>query len=676
MPQENLFPPGSLVAGYDSVYGTLTELREAFHRSGRFDDSNAKLDEVAKLFAAYLAFVQGLIPNFPQPDAGSLVLDLHKAFDCAAALPRYCTAGGTSIFGTNPALNLRQGDEVLAEQLTTLVRRSVDLAFELQATQDSFDVLNEAFGHFVRDNFRGNIEDAQYLTPPEVVDFMVDIAIADISRDERGYDRNARNLTVLDPSCGVGSFLATVYNRARQDERLDTKRLRLFGQDKVERMVRLSTLNLELFHVREHRITLGNSLSMGSPLDDLNGQVDLILTNPPFGARFDRSTVRNEFGQNTPFFSSLPSNGGSLDSELLFIDRNLELLRNGGRLLIVVPDGVISARGTAAMLRHHLRRVTTVLAIIELPAVTFAQAGTRTKTAILYLRKGGSAEGQAGPVFMGVATDLGYQVASRKGVQVKVPSGTNEMRNLASAYMGSAPLSSLEPPVVCLNEPSAVFVQRDALEAASWTPNHHHAKRYSIIADLRSGNSVELRPLRELVEFVGDSRRREAFRPGMRFISVLHVLGEGLLDIDAIYQYAPQTPGIPIKVGEILLSRINPRIPRVCIVPDLDAPLLCSSEFEVMRPRDGLDPFLLAYLLQTRAIQQQITSLTSGTSASHSRIKSADLAMTTVPLPVAGSERHQLILKLTREYREAVELITINSIRLRRLREQETRLLN
>lgn len=283
----NLFPNNdALNSGYQAVYQSLGELREAFHRSGRLDDSNAKLDEVAKLFATYLAFKRGFIPKFPDSLHPEFVTDLQEAFRHAAALPCYQMSDGASIFGSNPKLVLRAGDEAFGADLAKLVKKSIDLAFDLRSAGKPFDVLNEAFGHFVRDNFRGNIEDAQYMTPPEVVDFMAEMALFDMRRELSAEEAATKHWTVLDPTCGVGSFLAAIYNRARQSDWLSPSRLRIFGQDKVERMVRLATLNLELFAVEEHRISIGNSLAAGSPIDDLNGQVDLILTNPPFGARF------------------------------------------------------------------------------------------------------------------------------------------------------------------------------------------------------------------------------------------------------------------------------------------------------------------------------------------------------------------------------------------------------
>ena len=170
------------------IYEGLAEIREEFHRSGRLDDSNAKLDEVVKLFATYLAVKLGDIPDFPAPadhPAPDFVARLQACYATAARLPYYACPGGVPIFGTAGSLALRESDVGLAVRLTRLVVRAVDDAFLHQELGNPYDVLNEAFGHFVRDNFRGNIEDAQYLTPAEVVELMASMALEDLKRDGR-----------------------------------------------------------------------------------------------------------------------------------------------------------------------------------------------------------------------------------------------------------------------------------------------------------------------------------------------------------------------------------------------------------------------------------------------------------------------------------------------------------
>jgi len=92
------------------------------------------------------------------------------------------------------------------------------------------------FGHFVRDNFRGNIEDAQFLTPSEVVDFMVNLAIEELRAS--GRLELEQPLLVADPCSGVASFL-TAFSTRYADLDCTKPELRIVAQDKVERMVRL-----------------------------------------------------------------------------------------------------------------------------------------------------------------------------------------------------------------------------------------------------------------------------------------------------------------------------------------------------------------------------------------------------------------------------------------------------
>lgn len=656
---------------YISIYQDLGLLREEFHKIGRFDDSNAKLDEVVKLFATYLAVKLGDINDFSTPTGqiSSLSIDrLQKAFKNAAELPYFQRNDGVSIFGPAAQLALRESDAELTRRLVKLVINAVDNAFRHQELGSPYDILNEAFGHFVRDNFRSNIEDAQYLTPAEVVDFMVDIAVMEMGRttDRNGSD----SFIVADPCCGVGSFLAAFAAKYRSLAGSSSRKLCLHAQDKVERMVRLTTINLTLFKVFEHSVTIGNSLYTGSPLDKLNGQVDLILTNPPFGARFSPQEVSSMAGDNTPFFSTIGQTRALIESELLFIDRNLKLLREGGNLLIVVPDGVVSANGLPALLRHYLRSTATLRGITELPSVTFAQAGTRTKTAVLHLQKGTTPKVGRSSVFMAVTTDLGFQVCSRKGVPIRVDKGVNELPVLVKAYEEYAASGTIHNATVLSHTPSAVNIPIEVLDS-SWTPSHYQTKRLHMIKALHKSNGIYQIRLADLVTFASDNRKQERHRPGTKFISVLHVISEGVLDLKGIEDYAPITPGVSVYPGEILLSRINPRIPRVLVAPNLVERMLCSSEFEIMVPQSDVDPYMVAFLLLSEPVQSQIQSLTSGTSASHNRIKTRHLAQVVLPIPLSGTKSASSLKQIVNDYKCTLNELHKNTERLLSLRERE-----
>ncbi|WP_111113295.1 N-6 DNA methylase [Stenotrophomonas maltophilia] len=652
----------SLQSKHAEIYRMLSEMREAFHSYGRLDDSNAKLDEVAKLFATYIAYKQGRINRFPTGNELTVVELLQNAFLEACALPQYRDQKGCSIFGIKPSLALQEADGVLAQQLVRVTRHCVDTAFENRSGEEPFDVLNEAFGHFVRDNFRGNVEDAQYMTPAEVVNFMVEMALHDF-----GQEQPEGPLVILDPTCGVGSFLGSFYSAALR-EGYGRSKLRLFGQDKVERMVRLSTINMELFDAKDHKIYSGNSLEKGGGLDELNGSVDLILTNPPFGARIDRAQLNKSIGDNAPFFSSTGSSVSNVDSELLFIDRNLRLLKPGGRLMIVVPDGVVSARGMSAMLRKHLAETCSIEAIIELPPTAFAQAGTRTKTVILYLRK---RRQNSHATFIAVAGDLGFQVSSRKGVQIKSYEGTNELESILQSFKVARSFLSRNLPNVVASQPSCVLVAEKEIVSGSWTPSHYSAKRFQAIGELSATDDVEVVKLSDLAEFHSDRKASAVWTDGSAFLSVLHILGEGFIDVIGARCHAPKTAGLLTQPGDVLISKINPRIPRVAVTPDFGMRTLCSSEFEVLRPRGRISSYALAYLLQTKLVQDQVQSLTSGTSASHNRIRSKELATVTIPIPKKGSKSFASFHKIVREYESAATAMVDATMKLSELRMKE-----
>jgi type I restriction-modification system DNA methylase subunit len=663
---QDLFSYSTLKSSYIPIYQSLVNMRELFHQTGRFDDSNAKLDEVIKLVAMYLAFKRGLINHFPDPDEHkrNLVTLLHQTFVETIKLNCYLNQNGTSIFGSNPRLLLRDEDEVIAKSLVSLVRISIDSALMNKEIDNPFDILNEAFGHFVRDNFRSNIEDAQYMTPPEVVDFMVNVALEDLQR-EIAVNPNDNPFIMLDPTCGVGSFLTAFYNKTKSSKLWQNRKVKLIGQDKVERMIRLSKINLELFDAVDYQVTIGNSLFKESPITPFNGTVNLILTNPPFGAKFNKNDIISFGTENLPIIAPKCDRLKNVASELLFVDRNISLLKEGGRLLIIVPDNVVSANGIPALLRQQLKNQVTIRAIIELPPATFAQAGTHTKTCILYLIKG---KIPLKTVFVAKSEHLGFEVSTRKGVQLKISKGENDLRTIFDAYKSSNQQINSHRTVIT-EKPSSVTIDYNELINSSWTPNHYSAPLLKTIFQLERISEIQPIPLSDLVEFQSDKRKDERYDRDGYFISVLHVIGEGMLDMHGIKTYQPKTPGIKVEPGEILFSKINPRIPRVFVMPDFGKKTLCSSEFEVMSAKKGADPYLISFLLLSNSVQSQVQSLTSGTSASHNRIKTAALSKVLLPYPKAGSNYETKLITLIKDYRIALDLMTEQTKKLSTIRE-------
>lgn len=641
----------SLEERYHDFYSALSELREEFHRIGRFDDANAKLDELCKLLV-----LRTLDLRFPVDgdsrlrggalraraerefgDPGRIAAALHSVYsELSLAHPREFGA-----FATNQKLNLPLDDDEFATAVIPLLE-ALPSDRDHADEEWSFDALNEAFGHFIQDSFRNRKEDAQYMTPPEVVAGLVEVALIDMMRDQ--VLASQQEWLVGDPTCGVGSFLAAFYRKslALSLQGLPlAQRIKLFGQDKVERMSRLASVNLKVFADTEAEIRIANSITPPEAMDDVAGKFDLIITNPPFGATFAHSellakTSRRHF----PVLSAMDLSGlltRTVDSEYILLDRELALLRPGGRLMMVVPDHVVSGGGFSELFREELQRQYELVAVIDLPIETFAQAGTRTKTSVVYLRKPRSAgERSRTHLFMGCVDDLGFKVVSRAGVTRKVVCGENEVPKLAEAYSGFADSADPDRPVMSLCvSPNATAVNRSSVLNGRWTAGFYRPER---LAALESDVAM-MRPLSEIVMIDPDSSER-VLKDGKNLcISVLHVREDGSLDLAAVQSYAPTTPCVRCKPGDVLLSKINPRIVRVAVVPDLGVGIGCSAEFAVIRSRPGgASPWEIALLLRSSSAQAQIQSLTSGTSSSHNRIKSRDLEVVELAIPPIGSE--------------------------------------
>ena len=72
--------------------------------------------------------------------------------------------------------------------------------------------------------------------------------------------------------------------------------------------------------------------------------------------------------------------------EILFVERFIQLVKPGGWIAVIIPDGILS-NSNAHYVRDFIAAKAKVEAIVSLPRETFKQAGTSAKTSILFLRK-------------------------------------------------------------------------------------------------------------------------------------------------------------------------------------------------------------------------------------------------------------------------------------------------
>lgn len=662
---------------YNKFNDVLLRLREEFHKNGRFDDSNAKLDEIVKLLAIsfldaknnYNKFNLDYLEKSAEEKTGNkenIAIALRSLFEEMTKDTAFYNTDGTNIFGSNPTLNIQESENKFAMEL---VNEIGELNFKQLIENDDnieFDIINECFGHFVRENFRNNKEDAQYMTPQEIVEPLLKMVLSDLIEDgllEQLIEDD--DFVIMDPTCGVGTLVIELLRniiRYVQSTEIDInykdklirnlKNNSMVGQDKVDRMVRLAKINSMFMGCNFSNIYHGNSIVGETSLDKYFEKVDIIISNPPFGAMYNIGEIKDEKGYS--IITEL-NDVTNINSELLILDRCLSWLKPGGKLIIVLPDSVVSSKGIYSKYRERLLEICDIKSVIELPAETFAQAGTRTKTSILYLQKKLTKNNN---IFMAVCNNIGFDVKERKGVPVKQQKGTNEMYEIADSYIKNK--ASLSDRISILNNiPSCTTIPKSAIIDNFLTPSFYSSDRLQVLYTLSNTDKeiFDIVTLGELANFESKNKKRKKLLTSkeIKHISLLHIKPDHTIDFNEVEGFEPISKGTECYEGDVLFSKLNPRIPRISVVPKYDKKLVCSNEFEILTPKNGISPYILNIILSVDLVKKQIEALTSGTSSSHNRIKSEQLMDIKIPFPKKNTKEYSELIDIAKNIEKCIE---------------------
>jgi type I restriction-modification system DNA methylase subunit/transcriptional regulator with XRE-family HTH domain len=595
------------------IHTTLSAIREALHKGGRLSSRQEALDEISKLLFAHVisihhsgAGISSSLPKVNRTPATALrnfVSDTFKRY-----LPS-SLAHELSI--SDFELRLRDSEDKFAAELLSAFRR-LDAATIQKAvtTNNGVDVLNEVFGQFLADSFIEEKELGQYLTPTEVVRFMTRLGLGSLSEplfEELIHPINCTRVGhILDPSCGVGSFLTEAIRvlhpqvaSAHGAQGAATWLNNMFksvviGVDKSERMIRLSLTNLSLFGAESAMLHFGNALARhghdGKIANSFNNSVQLILTNPPFGANFS-STEIAEYKIATEWCSRKP---GSVDSELLFLERYVDWLKPGGTLVSIVPDSILTNRGLFSDLRSGISRSVELRSVISLPQVTFGAAGTTTKTSILHLVKRRNGPSNK-PVYFSICKDIGYSVATRSSQRRKVANGHNQ-------------LVELLPEALREQKPTSGRIANVPASADRWDATFHVGLSLVLASRLELANKTDIF-VRDVATLstVRVSPARSAASDTFKYIEISDV-NSLTLDVaskELRCENAPSRARKLVRVGDVLVSTVRPERRTIGVVPqELDG-AVCSTGFAVLKC-NRVDPTVLALLLQTDFANEQI----------------------------------------------------------------------
>jgi hypothetical protein len=330
---------------------------------------------------------------------GSLSKEINRIYG------EYDKTYNSKLFAPDLCDNLVIDNEVLQEIINGL-NESKDHLFKYDFSAIESDVLGNIYEQYL-----GNIlkttpkraklsesrahrkEQGIYYTPSYVVDYIVKSAVGRFV-DSHSPDE-IKDLRILDPACGSGSFLIRAYQEVENywnngkskkaksitqskfdlesngqfyNKKTEILRDNIFGVDLDAKAVEISQLNL-LLRVSEKKqrlpllqsnIKLGNSLVSDRTIDNKgfkwenefpkifeDGGFDVVIGNPPYIDSEEMTRSQPEL--RNYFVDGFSSARGNWDIFCLFIEKGLELLKDDGLLSMIVPNKVLSAEYASSL---------------------------------------------------------------------------------------------------------------------------------------------------------------------------------------------------------------------------------------------------------------------------------------------------------------------------------------
>ena len=269
------------------------------------------------------------------------------------------------------------------------------------------DIIADAFEVFIGKALKG--EQGQFFTPRNVVKMMVDI-----------LDPEDEDL-IIDPACGSGGFLIEAlrhvwrkldaegekYHWSKsnlQEGKMEVALNKIRGIDKDYFLSKVAKAYMAIVGDGKSGIFTEDSLErpenwQGKTRLKIDmGKFTVLLTNPPFGSKIpvrgEDKLKQYEFGYKWKFDKS--NNRWEKtdilkeqeEPQVLFIERCLSLLKDGGRMAMVLPSGILGNE-QEAYLRQYIQEKGNLFAIVELPFETFSPNVT-INTSVLFIQKGKS----------------------------------------------------------------------------------------------------------------------------------------------------------------------------------------------------------------------------------------------------------------------------------------------
>jgi type I restriction enzyme M protein len=557
---------------------------------------DALLDEVLKCLFCKLLIERGEAEHLELKDNPfQLAKQIRSMFDIVRTRFPDIYTKDTELLFDPPTLNYVMGE----------------LDFSIMDAES--DPIGDAFEVFVGSESKGN--SGQFFTPRSVTNLLVRIT------DPKPYE------TVLDPACGAGGFLSSVCaHLEKQGTAPDQISKNLYGIDKDRYLAQLAIIHIALLTGGQPTIINGDSISLQNGPKNIHEYlpkrgVDVILTNPPFGARIVAAApnvlktfdLAHKWVKDLKTGSLRPSEKiqSNVPPQVLFVERCLTFLKPGGRLGMVLPESILSNKSYRHVVEYLLKHVD-IHAVIGMPEALFktsGKGGTHTKTCLLVATKNGTKNStKSKTIFMAEAKWCGQDSRARV-----IPH--NDLPDIAenfSTYMNKK---------ISKHSSLGFSVSKDKISDAVLCPRYYDPQSEKELKGLE--NTHTLISISQLIAegiisiTTGDEVGKLAYGTGpIPFIRTSDIsnweLKENPKHGVSHDIYNDLKGKQDVRPGDILMVKDGTYLIGTCaIVSESDTEILYQSHLYKIRVnpnRYDINPYLLLAVLSSTVVQKQIRS--------------------------------------------------------------------
>lgn len=446
----------------------------------------------------------------------------------------------------------------------------------------------------------------QYFTPRDIVRFCIEL-LNPHSKDK-----------VIDPACGSGGFL---FEATRHSILSTGTAPTCLGVDfgaraiKVAALLAAATPNAKISVSKANSIDgrlyaehtpsewqpfiskeTGSETYRAGSWGDWNKLGGTVLaTNPPFAGDIDEMDILDAYESQ-----QVASGRRTVSREHLFLERAVHLLRPGGRLAIVLPQGLL-ANPSASYIRKWLARKCRILGVIGLHQHAFLPY-TGVKTALLFAVKLSKNETLPidYPIFFGSSVDSGKDSRGKQTGTADYPALASSFSSfLRSQGMSWAPLKG-RPGRRYEGVSFKETVKADRLDAEFYDPVAREL--------IRRLDTKTLTPIGNYVEPKLDRFKKSLFKE-IRYLDISSVDSDtGLTNASEISASdAPSRASYMIQPGDVLVSTVRPDRNVVALITGTGgSPAVASNGFCVLRSKSIAPEVLFAYC-KTKAFKRMLS---------------------------------------------------------------------